>query len=199
MWSASDRPGSQTPRRSCGSALDPRFRIGNSSARKSRTSKSERWSRSKHENRESEMETCDMRTANTLSHACTRRLHATQGKCVRKMCVRHGVCVQEIVIRTFLCTTPKFRSVYIHVECIPSTRDQEKKLVRQDQHFSSISSTWEPYSALFQSFLSPDTDNIILVLGDQIDIPNSVPFPIPSSNRTSPTIVQQVCVRTYFV
>ena len=32
-WSASDRPGSQTPRRSCGSALDPRFRIRNSSAR----------------------------------------------------------------------------------------------------------------------------------------------------------------------
>ena len=26
LWSASDRPGSQTPRRSCGSALDPRFR-----------------------------------------------------------------------------------------------------------------------------------------------------------------------------
>ena len=28
VWSAWDRPGSQTPRRSCGSALDPRFRIG---------------------------------------------------------------------------------------------------------------------------------------------------------------------------
>ena len=26
LWSASDRPGSQTPRRSCGSVLDPRFR-----------------------------------------------------------------------------------------------------------------------------------------------------------------------------
>ena len=40
VWSAWDRPGSQTPRRSCGSALDPRFRVGNSSARKSRMSKS---------------------------------------------------------------------------------------------------------------------------------------------------------------
>ena len=49
--------------------------------------------RMKHENGEGEMERCDMRTANTLSHACTRCLHATQGKCVRTMCVRHGVCV----------------------------------------------------------------------------------------------------------
>ena len=37
MWSAWGRPGSQTPRRSCGSALDPRYRIGNSSARKVQT------------------------------------------------------------------------------------------------------------------------------------------------------------------
>ena len=28
LWSAWDRPGSQTPRRSCGSALDPRFWVG---------------------------------------------------------------------------------------------------------------------------------------------------------------------------
>ena len=40
------------------------------------------------------MERYDMRTANALSHACTRCLYATQGKCVRKMCVRRGVCVQ---------------------------------------------------------------------------------------------------------
>ena len=39
------------------------------------------------------MERCDMRTANTLSHARTRCLYATQGKCVWKLCVRHGVCV----------------------------------------------------------------------------------------------------------
>ena len=32
------------------------------------------------------MERYDMRIANTLSHACTRCLDATQGKCVRKMC-----------------------------------------------------------------------------------------------------------------
>ena len=37
LGSAWDRPGSQTPRPSCGSALDPRFRIGNSSARKVQT------------------------------------------------------------------------------------------------------------------------------------------------------------------
>ena len=45
--------------------------------------------RMKHENGEGEMGRYDIRTANTLSHACV----ATQGKCVRKMCVRHGVCV----------------------------------------------------------------------------------------------------------
>ena len=37
LWSAWDRPISQTPRRSCGSALDPRFWVGNSSARKVQT------------------------------------------------------------------------------------------------------------------------------------------------------------------
>ena len=40
--------------------------------------------RMKHENGEGEMERYDVRTANTLSHACTRCLYATQGKCVRK-------------------------------------------------------------------------------------------------------------------
>ena len=48
--------------------------------------------RMKHENGEGEMKRCDMRTANTLSHACARCLYATQRKCVRKMCVWHGVC-----------------------------------------------------------------------------------------------------------
>ena len=52
--------------------------------------------RMKHENGEGEMERYDMRTANTLSHACTRSLYATQGKCVRKMCVRHGVCTLAV-------------------------------------------------------------------------------------------------------
>ena len=46
MYSAWDRSGSQTLRRSFGSVLDPRFRIGNSSAWKVRTSRSGRWSRS---------------------------------------------------------------------------------------------------------------------------------------------------------
>ena len=47
-----------------------------------------------HENGEGEMERYDMRTASTLSHACTRCPHVTQRNCVRKMCVRHGVCIQ---------------------------------------------------------------------------------------------------------
>ena len=33
---------------------------------------------------------CDMRTAHTLSHTCTRCLYATQRIRVREMCVRHG-------------------------------------------------------------------------------------------------------------
>ena len=57
------------------------------------TVREQRRRRMKHENGESEMERYDMRTANTLSHACERGLHATQGNCVRKICVRHGVCV----------------------------------------------------------------------------------------------------------
>ena len=61
--------------------------------------------RMKHENGEGEMERHDMRTATTLSHACTRYLYATQGKCVRKMCVRHGVCVHPPVAHTVVATT----------------------------------------------------------------------------------------------
>ena len=49
--------------------------------------------RTKHEHKQGEMERYDMRTANTLSHACTQCLYATQRKCVRQMCVRHGVSV----------------------------------------------------------------------------------------------------------
>ena len=48
--------------------------------------------RMKHENGEGEMEKYDMRTANTLSHACS-CLYVTQGKSAKKMCVRHRVCV----------------------------------------------------------------------------------------------------------
>ena len=48
--------------------------------------------RTKHENGEGEMERYDMRTANTLSHACS-CLYVTQRKSAKKMCVRHGVCV----------------------------------------------------------------------------------------------------------
>ena len=63
--------------------------------------------RMKRENGESEMERYDMRTANTLSHACTRCLYATQvsenirawtpHKC-QKMCVRHGVCARITIM-----------------------------------------------------------------------------------------------------
>ena len=49
-----------------------------------------RWM--KHEKGEGEMERYDMRTANTLSHACARCLYATQGKRVRK-CACDTECV----------------------------------------------------------------------------------------------------------
>ena len=86
MWSAWDRPGSQTLR--CGSALHPlsdREQFGKEGA----DVREQQGRRMKHDNREGEVERCDMRTANTSSHARTRCLYATQGKCVRKMCVRH--------------------------------------------------------------------------------------------------------------
>ena len=59
--------------------------------------------RMKYENGEGEVERYDMRTANTLSQACARCLHATQRYCVRQMCVPHGVCVH---IRQLLWCSP---------------------------------------------------------------------------------------------
>ena len=47
--------------------------------------------RMKHENGEGQMKRYDMRTANTLWHACTRCLYATQRNCVRKMCATRSV------------------------------------------------------------------------------------------------------------
>ena len=49
-------------------------------------------------------------------------------------------------------------------------------LVSQGPRFSSISSTWEPCSALFQPFFSHQRVpiRIILVFGEQTDIPSSV-------------------------
>ena len=57
------------------------------------------------------------------------------------------------MIRTFVCTRQQwFRSVCIHVECIPNTRGQEMTLVLQHQPTSSTSSTWNSYSDFFQIF-----------------------------------------------
>ena len=49
------------------------------------------------------------------------------------------------------------RSMRIHVECIPSTRDRSMMLVRPNQHSLSRSVTWAQYSAPFQPFLLPST------------------------------------------
>ena len=73
--SASNRPGSQTPRRSCGSALDPHFRIGSSSARKVQTRTKCRSDRT-------------AKTVDETMRMEKERVYATQRKCVRKMCVR---------------------------------------------------------------------------------------------------------------
>ena len=79
-------------------ALDPRFRIGNSSAK---TVQTRMWSRSDRAGTaRTADETWEWRGwdgekwhahCKHLSHACTRCLYGTQGKRVRKMCVRHGV------------------------------------------------------------------------------------------------------------
>ena len=68
------------------------------------TAREQQGRRMKHENGEGEMERYGMRTANTLSHACTRCLFVTQRNCVRKMCVRYGVRVQPPVARTAVAT-----------------------------------------------------------------------------------------------
>ena len=79
------------------------------------------------------------------------------------------------------------------------------KLVRQDQHVSSISSTWEPYSASFQPFKYRPRIPIrtILVFYEQMDIPNSALFPIQAPSILPRTVIptrdQQVGVRTSFV
>ena len=71
-------------------------------------------------------------------------------------------------------------SVYIHAECIPSIHDQEMNLAHQDQPVASISSTWESYSASFQSIYNRPRIpiRIILLFDEQIDLHNSVLLPI---------------------
>ena len=85
--------------------LDPRFRVGWSSARKSRTSKSGSWSRSDRQGTARKAdETWEWRGWDgEIWHAHCKHLepcvyamnvrHAKK-RCQRKMCVRHGVCVQ---------------------------------------------------------------------------------------------------------
>ena len=53
----------------------------------------------KHGKGEGEMERFDMRTANTLSHACTRCLHATQGKCQKNVRATRSVCTLISLLR----------------------------------------------------------------------------------------------------
>ena len=94
----------------------------------------------------------------------------------------------------------------IHVEYIPSIRDQEMKLVRpRSTSFSSNSSTWEPYSASFKPIQSyPRIPiRIILVFDEHIDIPNlvllryRVPTELPRT--VFPTIVLPMGVHINFV
>ena len=75
--------------RACGSGEARRRRCGREPGVEVTVWEQQGW-RMKHENRESEMRICDMHTANTLSHACTRYLYATQRKCAcdRRMCVQ---------------------------------------------------------------------------------------------------------------
>ena len=70
------------------------------------------------------------------------------------------------------------RSVRIHVACIPNTHGQEMMLVLQDPQVSLISSTWESYSAFFQSFWCRPHIPIrtILAFGEQKGTPNSELF-----------------------
>ena len=81
--------------RAFGSGRARRRRCGRERGVEVTVREQQRW-RVKHEDREGEMEICDMHTANTffffrhLSHACTRCLYVTQRKCA---CDR-SVCTQ---------------------------------------------------------------------------------------------------------
>ena len=81
--------------RALGSGKARRRRCGRERGVEVTAGEQQGW-RKKHENRESEMEMCDMHTANTFSRARTRCLHVTQRKSAKKMCVRHGVCVHRV-------------------------------------------------------------------------------------------------------
>ena len=52
----------------------------------------------------------------------------------------------------FISSSKKFARFTVTLSASNKIRDQEMKLVRQNQRLSSISSTWEPYSASFQAF-----------------------------------------------
>ena len=78
-------------------------------------------------------------------------------------------------------------------------------LVLPDPHFSIISSTWELYSAVFQTFSCHPRvlTRTILVFGEQKDMPSPVLFPIQVPIELPqivfPTRGQQLDVRTSFV
>ena len=106
LWSAWDRRGIQSRRRSCGSALDhalsDRETVWQGRCRREGwegglevtvRKRLRRWV--KHENGEGEMERDDIRIEDTLSHACTRFLYAIEK--VSKKCACNTECLHTPV------------------------------------------------------------------------------------------------------
>ena len=77
--------------------------------------------RMKHEDREGEMGICDMHTANTLSHACTRSLCVTPRKCAcdKSACVHppsNTTVVAPTCVRNPEFRTPQTSSFHVHLD-----------------------------------------------------------------------------------
>ena len=110
---------------------------------------------------------------------------------------------QKYVTQTFSRTVQwLFHSVCIHVECIPSTHGQETMCVRQYPRLSSISSTWEPYSASCQPFWCHlrFLTEITLVSDERTYIPSSEFVPNQaSSNCLSSIAIGLMGVQKIFV
>ena len=131
VWSAWDRPGGQTPRRSCGSALDPCFRIGNSSARKVQTGTKCRSDRAG--TARTADETWEWRGWDgEIWHAHCKHLEP----CVYTMSVRHArkMCQKNVRATRSVCTL----SVAHTVVATTWVRNPETKKIRRLRRSTSI-------------------------------------------------------------
>ena len=107
---------------------------------------------------------------------------------------------QSFVIRKIVCTPQQqFLAAWIHVECIPNPHGQEMVLVLQDRPVSSMSSTWDSYSASFQKFWYHEHNPCLRWTSRHSQCGTlSHPGPKGTFSKLTPTRGLQVSVRTNF-